>query len=180
MFGEISLLLLVVIPPLSFFWDFDTIMGSPEHIGSHSSNKSHMIDFINWYDNNNLVDIPTKGPPYTLSNGRIGDGLVDRRLDRALCNHLWLTTSTSINVSALVKHRSYHHLLLLEACFSIHRYVSSFRFLGIWTLHDNCGTFIANCWANKELDALCVFSQKSFKTLSLAKNLEQGDLWQHS
>lgn len=56
--------------------DFSAITSFHEHKGNHTRNKTHMEDFKKWLDHNNLIDIPTNGSPYTLSNGRVGRGLV--------------------------------------------------------------------------------------------------------
>lgn len=93
-----------------------------------------------------ISQICTKDSLFTWSNCRHLSGLVERRLDRAFCNQIWLTTSTTMNVSTLTKLRLDHYSLLLEARFSQHKHVSHFGFFGIWTLHDKYEDLIINCW----------------------------------
>lgn len=132
--------------PWCLIGDFNVIIVSHGHRGRHSPNRLHMEEFSNWSNQNNLIDITIKDSPYTWSNGILGSGLVETRLDKAFCNPLSLTSSTTFNVSTLNKHISNHHPLLLEISFSQQKHVSNFRFLGMWALHDNCETFIAKSW----------------------------------
>lgn len=53
----------------------------------------------------------------------------------------------SIDSPKSQKHQQNHYPLLLEASFSIHAHTSNFKFLNMWTLHDNCKDFIAHCWS---------------------------------
>lgn len=52
--------------PLSIIGGLNAISGSHEHRGSHAPNKLHMEEILNWYDNNNHIDIPKKKLPLHL------------------------------------------------------------------------------------------------------------------
>lgn len=67
--------------------DFNAILRVHEQRSNFQPIKSHMHDFQAWTDNNNLIHIPTKVANYTWSNGRRGRFRIQRRLDRAICNH---------------------------------------------------------------------------------------------
>lgn len=108
-----------------------------------------MMDFSNWSNDNNLIDIPTIGSYFTWSNGRVGSDFIQRRLDRAFCNHLLISSATNMNVSILNRLRSDHFPLLLDFNFSHVQHFSNFRFLGIWTLHDSYEDFIKKVWSTQ-------------------------------
>lgn len=129
--------------------DLNAIAGAHEHNGAHSLNCVHMSDFKSWSDQNNLVDYPTHSPLFTWHNGRIGRGLVERRLDRDFGNQLQFSLASSMSISSLDRLRSDHNPLLLEVRFGSSFHVSSFKFLSIWTLHEDCKYFIANVWSTK-------------------------------
>ncbi|XP_058752220.1 uncharacterized protein LOC131625373 [Vicia villosa] len=135
--------------PWCIVGDFNAIQGAHEHAGRYNPNKLHMLEFSNFIDNNNLVDIPTKGNFFSWTNSRAGSELIERRLDRALCNPIWLSNTTNLQVSTLNRLRSDHFPILLNFCFFKSQHFSSFRFLGMWTKHDNCEEFIAKCWSVK-------------------------------
>lgn len=66
--------------------DFNTILGSHEHRGASLPARGPMNDFFDWSDSNNLFHLPTRSAQYTWSNGRRGNRLTERHLDRAICN----------------------------------------------------------------------------------------------
>lgn len=92
---------------------------------------------------------------YTWSYGRHCNGLVERIIDRAFRNHLWLTTNSTVNVSTLsrLRSRSDHYPLLLEANFSNHVHTSNFKFLSMTTIRIS----LLNVGHTLLLVALCVF-----------------------
>lgn len=141
---------LIVTPLATFPWcfvgDFKSILGIHKHKGCNNPNKTHMQDFKAWSDQTKLVDIPTKLVNFTWYNGRSGRALVERNLDRAFCNQNWVSTSHIMTISTLLKLRSDHHPILLESSFSYQMLVSQFKFLSMWTLHDNCKDFVDNIW----------------------------------
>lgn len=96
--------------PWCIVGDFNAIQGAHEHSGSHSPNRVHMLDFPNWSNFNNLIDIPSKGNYFTRSNGREGRDFIQRRLDRAFCNQLWISNATNMYISTLNRIR-YDHFI---------------------------------------------------------------------
>jgi exonuclease III len=58
--------------------------------------------------------LPTRGAEFTWNNGRGGSRYTEKRLDRAVCNQLWLDNCCVTSVSTLIKHKSDHYPLLLD------------------------------------------------------------------
>ncbi|PNY03410.1 ribonuclease H [Trifolium pratense] len=107
-----------------------------------------------WTDSIQLIHLPTRGANFTWSNGRLGNRFTERRLDRAICSQSWLDVCSSIDCTTLVKNRSDHYPLLLD--FSSHsiRFMSSFKFMKMWTMHDDCRNVISHSW-NERVDVGC-------------------------
>jgi hypothetical protein len=132
--------------PWCFFGDFNSILGAHEHKGFCIPARIPIDDFNDWTDSNNLIHLPTRGAFYTWSNRRSGNRHTERRLDRSICNQAWLDVCTSIVCSTLVKTRSDHYPLLLDYCQHNKRFVSSFKFMKMWSMHEDCKNVISQCW----------------------------------
>ncbi|CAL5209865.1 unnamed protein product [Lathyrus oleraceus] len=130
-----------------FIGDFNSILGAQDHRGVNNPNISHMRGFKEWTKQNLLIDVPSKGVIFTRYNGRSGRAFVERKLDKDFCNNSWVTNSHTLTVTTLPKLISSYHPIILDSSFTIHRYTSHFRFLCMWTLHDNCQEFIAKVWS---------------------------------
>jgi hypothetical protein len=135
--------------PWACIGDFNTILGSHEHRGAFLPYKLPMDEFANWSDSNNLVHLPTKGSLYTWINGRDGIRCTERRLDRVICNHQMLSKCATISCSTLTKHRSDHFPILLDIQFNALRYASNFKFLKMWSYHNECFSFINQVWSTQ-------------------------------
>lgn len=83
--------------------DFNAILGAHEQRSNFQPIKSHMQDSHAWIDNNNLIHLSTKGTNFTWSNGRRGKFHIQRRLDRAICNHGWITACNLASCTTLTK-----------------------------------------------------------------------------
>ncbi|PNX71458.1 ribonuclease H, partial [Trifolium pratense] len=98
--------------------DFNVILGANEHRGRFSPARTPMNEFQSWTDSFNLIHLPTRGAEFTWNNGR----------------------------GALIKHKSDHFPLLLEARLTSSSFVSHFKFMKMWTLHPDCKNIVAECW----------------------------------
>ncbi|GAU32780.1 hypothetical protein TSUD_152280 [Trifolium subterraneum] len=125
-----------------------------EHNGFTTPSRTPIDDFNDWTDSNQLIHLPTKGANFTWSNGRLGNRFTERRLDRAICSQSWLDVCSSIDCTTLVKNRSDHYPLLLEFSSHSFRFMSSFKFMKMWTMHDDCRNVISQCW-NERVDVGC-------------------------
>lgn len=68
--------------PWCFIEDYNSILGSHEHMGYNNPSMTLMKEFKAWSDMNNLVEFPTKGPSLTWYNGMYGLASINRKLER--------------------------------------------------------------------------------------------------
>jgi hypothetical protein len=132
--------------PWSFIGDFNTILGAHEHRGSCVPVSTPITDFQTWTNNLNLLHLPTHGVFFTWANGRRGGQYTQRRLDRVICNQAWINVCSSVNVSTLTKINSDHFPLLLDFSTEPSQFSSSFKFLKMWTAHQDCINIVRSCW----------------------------------
>jgi hypothetical protein len=132
--------------PWCFMGDFNVILGAHEYRGSFSPARLPIEDFQQWTDNFNLIHLHTRGAEFTWNNGRGGNRYTEKRLDRAICNQAWLDSCCSSSVTALTRVRSDHFPLLLDWQVTSVSFASQFKFQRMWSLHDECGKIISDCW----------------------------------
>ena len=135
--------------PWLFIGDFNTVLGAHEKRGRRPPPPLSCLDFLNWSNANLLNHLPTLGAFYTWTNGRFGSENVALRLDRAICNEEWINFGRTTSCSALVKHQSVHHPLLLSSDFSVVNRTSTFKFFKTWTSHEDCRRLVMETWAKK-------------------------------
>jgi len=132
--------------PWCFLGDFNTILGAHEHRGALTPTRIPMEDFVNWSETNQLIHLPTKGSIYTWSNRRGENAYTERKLDRSICNQSWLDMCASVSCLTLVRHRSDHSPLLLDFNLTRLSFGSQFKFLKMWSLHEDCSNLVENSW----------------------------------
>lgn len=126
--------------------DYNTIFGSHENRGNYNPVRLPMEEFFNWSYMNNLFHIPARGVQFTWTNGRRGARLTERRLDRAICNHLWLDSCVSLAVISLTRHKSDHFPILLDSKTTSTQTATPFRFMKMWLLHEDCKRIVSETW----------------------------------
>lgn len=135
--------------PWSCIGDFNTILGSHEYRGAHSPAKLPMADFAYWSDNLNLLHLPITGCPFTWSNEREGVHHTEKMLDRVICNHSWVDLCSNISCSTLTKIKSDHFPILFDFQMNNIRYASNFKFLKMWSHHNDCSNLIKLVWSKR-------------------------------
>ena len=87
------------------------------------------------------------GPFFTWSNGRLGADSVALRLDREICNDIWLNFWRRINCKSLIRHHSDHHPLLLYVDAMDAKNAVLFKFSKTWTSHVDCRRLAVDTWS---------------------------------
>jgi hypothetical protein len=72
------------------------------------------------------------------ANGRLCFEVVALRLDRAICNDVWLSHWKVVHCCNLYKHCLDHHPLIISQDLSTAHNYMLFRFLKVWTSHPDC------------------------------------------
>lgn len=124
-------------PLLGSLWDFNAILGSHEHRGRISPSRRSMEDFVNWKDQNFLLDLDSAIAFFTWSNGRLATALVERKLNRVFCNPLWLSFCSRWTVSSLPRLHYDHFPILFTFCLDSVTSRSPFKFHRMWTHMDS-------------------------------------------
>lgn len=132
--------------PWSFIGDFNAIMGAHENSGNIPPARQPIRDFQNFTNAHDLIHLPTRGVTYTWDNRRLGRRHTKRRLDRAICNHSFLDLCSFISCSTLTNTTSDHYPLLFQFQSTNQTFTSNFKFLKMWTLHDDCKRLISDSW----------------------------------
>lgn len=125
------------IGPWCFLGDFNAILGAHEHRGRCLPSQLSCDEFKSWSDSFNLTHLPTSGALYRWSNGKGGNALTEKRLDRVICNDAWIDSWSSISCCTLTRSKSDHYPILLSLQKHSGHHKSSFKFLRIWSHHED-------------------------------------------
>jgi hypothetical protein len=151
--------------PWCFIWDFNAIIGAHEYRGRFNPARSRMEDFQTWSDSYNLIHLNTRCSEFTWSNGRDGNSLTERRLDRVICNQALIDCCSSLSATTLVKHRSNHFPLFLELHNSLETFASQFKFFRMWTLHPDCKSIVQDVWNILVIDCPMFILNKKLRNI---------------
>lgn len=153
--------------PWCFIGDYNVIIEAHEYQGAFQPARLPMNEFLQWSSNNHLIHLPTRGAFFTWSNGRRGSNHTKKRLDRTICNHLWIDMCTSISCSTLIKNRSDHFPILLDFQTNNVSFASQFRFMQMWSLHPDCKKIVESCWNKPVVGCPMFVLSKKLKNLKL-------------
>ena len=128
--------------PLLVMGDFNVVLHSGERTGLSLCAPS-MQDFSNWINDLNLIDIPLHGLKFTWRRNNSKS-----RLDRALCDHEWLTRFPNMLLSGLCRSFSDHNALLLSMDEYTNWGPKPFRCQDAWFLHPQFKSFVVEEWNN--------------------------------
>lgn len=134
--------------------DYNAIMRNAEKLGGAAPNIRAMNDFLHFQHDNDLIDLGFDDSAYTWTNNN-HENPIWERLDRILINHNCINMYPNTNIT--------HHTHLLSDHSPITicnkepaKYVSSFKFLTMWTTHPDCERLIAETWnADIKASSLC-------------------------
>ena len=142
MFDEIKNKVENINKPLLMLGDYNVILHPGERTETATCFRS-MEDFSSWINNLRLLDIPLHGVRFTWRRNESKS-----RLDRALCNHEWLTKFPSLNLLGMSRSVSDHNPLPLSMEMCNNWGPKPFRCYDAWFLHPHFKRFIVNEWRN--------------------------------
>ncbi|CAL0323863.1 unnamed protein product [Lupinus luteus] len=146
--------------PWNCIGDFNVITGVNEYRGSTLPSRLPSEEFCSFFEEANLIHLPTRGAEFTWSNRRSGLALTEKRLDRSLCNEDWLSFWQQVSCCTLPRVSSYHYPLLLCSTNSNFNGISSFRFLKMWLHHPGISEVVRDSWSQP----LCGYPMFIFST----------------
>ncbi|VFQ93922.1 unnamed protein product [Cuscuta campestris] len=125
--------------------DFNIIAEWSEHKGKTMPNQTDMTEFKDCIATCNLNHPHTQGSIFTWSGGR-RNGIVFRRLDRALVNETVLQYFDDVCVKHLSKSTSDHKPVLLTCFKEELGGPKPFRFIDAWALHPSFLKVVNEYW----------------------------------
>ena len=131
--------------PLLVLGDFNEILSGEDKFGGRRLNLNRAIEFKNYIDSCNLLDLGFSGPKFTWSNLRQVSGLILERLDRCFANPSWRTLYPEASMTHLPRVFSDHFPILTELTNPppLNRN-KPFRFQTMWLLHPEFSSLVQN------------------------------------
>ncbi|XP_039138822.1 uncharacterized protein LOC120276159 [Dioscorea cayenensis subsp. rotundata] len=133
--------------PWFLIGDFNAITSSEEHRGGSFAYYSRKaLNFLNFIEANNLLDLQFSGPKYTWCNNQSGVARRWAMLDRGLINLAWSSLFGSYTLRHLPRLHSDHAPLLFSGFKHISNHKSSFRFENYWIDYIGCHNAVHSAW----------------------------------
>ena len=136
--------------PWVVFGDFNVIRFPSERLGC-TRITPHMLDFSEFIESSQLMDLPLGGGPYTWSNGSANPAM--SRIDRFLISSDWEDAYPDVTQKLLPCPLSDHFPLLLEVG-SMCRGKSPFRFENMWLQDVGFVDRVAAWWSSSSFTGL--------------------------
>lgn len=102
LWADLTMLQTQYTAPWLFVGDFNAILRAHEKQGTRLPPSISCMDFMTWTNANLLLHLETVGVNFTWCNGRLNNGIVSQRLDRAICNEAWIDFWQISSCDALV------------------------------------------------------------------------------
>lgn len=157
------------------FGDFNEILFVDEKNGRRVRPLGQILRFRAVIEECGLTSVPFEGYPFTWSNGRVGEDLVEERIDRGFANFELMNKYSHIFCSHLIPKCSDHRPLLFQLL-SDSQWTTSqmrkrrrFQFEEVWVSDNACQEVIKHSWAlSKNSGAnICDSIQNCASALSL-------------
>ncbi|KAF7841821.1 reverse transcriptase [Senna tora] len=131
--------------PWLLLGDFNQVLCQSEKL-SVNCKIPGVEDFENFLHDACLVNLHPQGNWFTWTNGRVGEGAVWERLDRALCNVAWLNVYPQTSVFCLPIYTSDHSPFVVLLHDVVPRRPRPSRFEAMWLLDDSCKQVVSHAW----------------------------------
>lgn len=138
--------------PWLCFGDFHEVLNLNEKLGGRDKRVCLVNDFREAIRDCDLVDMGSIGYPFTWSNGRFGDHLIEEKLDRFLGNSSWRNYFQDKAAVNLVSWSSDHNPILMEvfekgkedkhAKRTLHRV----QYEDMWSPYERCKEIVKHEW----------------------------------
>ncbi|XP_024163822.1 uncharacterized protein LOC112170746 [Rosa chinensis] len=126
------------------------VLGSHEKRGGVLPKQASCSEFQEMMTNCDLIQLPTKGMPFTWTNKRGIGARVEMRLDRCLPNLAWMDAWPILDCSTLPRISSDHCPLLVSFSMILNVPKAPFRFQRMWLDHPGFISVVDDVWKSSQ------------------------------
>ncbi|XP_072075672.1 uncharacterized protein [Arachis hypogaea] len=126
--------------------DFNAIKNTQEKEGGCLTSEPSMTAFNSFIDDNSFLDLGMVGRPFTWSNRRRGQELIQERLDRVLATLEWCESYPTATVFRLQEDSSDHAPLLLDSNPPMEKTKCRFKFQEKWCWNAEVRGIVEEMW----------------------------------
>ncbi|QHO41005.1 Reverse transcriptase [Arachis hypogaea] len=120
-----------------------------------------MATFNNFIDDNNLLDLGMVGRPFTWSNRRRGQELIQERFDRVLATLNWCASYPTATILRLQEDGLDHAPLLLDSNPYMEKTKRRFKFQERWYWNAEVKAIVEESWKIEIVGSpMFIFAQK--------------------
>ena len=128
--------------------DFNEVLCGEDKFGGNQVNLNRALEFKDFLDECNMLDLGFAGPKYTWTNHRPIASLILERIDRCFANPGWRLLYPEAIVTHLPRASSDHYLVLVELCKpSANHFNKPFQFQTMWLLHLDFYRVVQQAWS---------------------------------
>ncbi|XP_057803511.1 uncharacterized protein LOC131018823 [Salvia miltiorrhiza] len=142
--------------------DFNAVKGAHERSSDCLPNATSCRDFCDFIDATGFIDSPTVGLQFTWSGRRFMPSHVESKLDRVLFSQDFADYWSSVYTQNLPRITSDHSPIIIRCCLPLQQGPRFFKFLHMWTLHENFHEVIRSSW-NEDTSTRCPIYKVMFK-----------------
>ncbi|XP_019435293.1 PREDICTED: uncharacterized protein LOC109341779 [Lupinus angustifolius] len=141
--------------------DFNAILGVDECRSATLPSRTSTSEFLAFTNSSSLIKVPTLGAQFTWTNKRRGNALIEKKLDRSLCNEDWLNLWSQVSCCTLPRIASDHHPILLSSTSTTAPIICSFKFQKMWLQNTDCKRLIKDSGQSELIGCpMFILSQK--------------------
>ncbi|XP_050233163.1 uncharacterized protein LOC126681659 [Mercurialis annua] len=126
--------------------DFNAVMSNSDRIGGVDIDSQAGLDFKNWSDQANVIELKHQGHVFTWFNNQRGDKRIWRKLDWCFVNEIWMENWVDSYCRAENAGISDHCPLVVNFGNIVNDRRSIFRFFNIWCNHPRYHEIVSNSW----------------------------------
>ncbi|XP_072062210.1 uncharacterized protein [Arachis hypogaea] len=151
--------------------DFNAISNQLEKACGGAKSPSSIEIFNSFIDDNSLINIDMVGRPFTWSNRRMGDELIQERLDRFLVGVDWQQLYPNATVLRLSESGSDHSPLLLDSNPRTERSKRRFKVQERWYSNDEIRQIVREVW-HEQIDGSAIDGEVATSNAGIASVAE--------
>lgn len=144
--------------------DFNEILNDSEKMGGSPVDQNRALRFAEVLNNCGFIDLGFSGPPFTWSNLRQSEDLIQERIDRVVANASWKCMFPNAEVTHLPRVHSDHCPVLLDLNPRTHQALERpFRFQTMWMSHPDFKNLVKAAWDDKSCpleNSIIIFSSR--------------------